>query len=284
MTDTPAPVPLAGSSWHTEMIDAPGYLAALGINEGPPTTELLAALHRAHVRAFPFANIDVLLGTHPGVTPDRVYEQLVVRRRGGYCFEHAQLFAAGAEHLGFTVRRTLGRVGSLANWRTHMTVIVEVGQERLLCDPGFGFSLTAPLELRDGAQTQVCGRTMSVHRLDDDGTTVWELRRDGKTQHFTDLAPVHPPDVRAGHHVTSTHPDSHFTSALMVIGHTGDGHVTVTADRRTLRADGKPTEVRPLGVDEVLAEAAALGVRLTDPEWVRLREAVEDIRAGRTVR
>src|SRR5699024_6156577 len=175
MTDTPAPAPapLAGSSWHTEMIDAPGYLAALDIEQGPPTAALLAALHRAHVRTFPFANIDVLLGTHPGVTPDRVYDQLVVRRRGGYCFEHAQLFAAGAEHLGFRVRRSLGRVGSLAQWRTHMSVIVEIGGRRWLCDPGFGFSLTAPLELRDGAELDVLGRTMSAHLLDDDGTAVW---------------------------------------------------------------------------------------------------------------
>lgn len=282
MTDTPAPAPapLAGSSWHTEMIDAPGYLAALGISPAPPTAALLAALHRAHVRTLPFANIDVLLGTHPGVTPDRVYDQLVVRRRGGYCFEHAQLFAAGAEHLGFRVRRTLGRVGSLDNWRTHMSVIVEVEGRRLLCDPGFGFSLTAPLELRDGAAVEVCGRTMSVHARDDDGTAVWELRRDGKTQHFTDLAPVHPSDVRAGHHVTSTFPGSHFTRVLMVIGHTDEGHVTVTANQRTLRADGKPTEVTPLGVDEVLTEAAALGVRLEETDWARLRAAVDEIRGA----
>lgn len=90
MTETPAPrpvpepAPLAGSSWHTEMIDAPGYLAALGIEQGPPTMELLAALYRAHVHTFPFANIDVLFGAHPGVSPDRVHDQLVMRRRGGY--------------------------------------------------------------------------------------------------------------------------------------------------------------------------------------------------------
>ena len=279
MTDTPAPAPLTGSSWHTEMIDAPGYLAALGIAPAAPTAQLLAALHRAHVHTFPFANIDVLLGTHPGVTPDRVYDQLVVRRRGGYCFEHAQLFAAGAEHLGFRVRRTLGRVGSLAQWRTHMSVIVEVDGRQMLCDPGFGFALTAPLELRDGAAIDVCGREMSVHARDDDGTAVWELRRDGETQHFVDLAPVHPPDVRAGHYLTSTHPDSHFTRVLMVIGHTDEGHITVTASQRTLRTDGDPTEVTPLSTDEVLTEAAALGVRLDDQDWARLRAAIEDIRA-----
>lgn len=62
MTDTPAPALLTGPSWRADLIDAPGYLAALGIDPGPPTAELLAALHRVHVHTFPFANIDVLLG------------------------------------------------------------------------------------------------------------------------------------------------------------------------------------------------------------------------------
>lgn len=52
------------------------------------------ALHEAHVRAFTFDNIDLLLGTHPGVDLDAVQQKFVTRGRGGYCFEHAVLFSA----------------------------------------------------------------------------------------------------------------------------------------------------------------------------------------------
>ena len=53
------------------------------------------------MRTFTFDNIDVLLGTHPGVTLDAVQAKFVTRGRGGYCFEHGTLFAAVLERLGY---------------------------------------------------------------------------------------------------------------------------------------------------------------------------------------
>ncbi|MBK4120795.1 arylamine N-acetyltransferase [Kocuria rhizophila] len=92
--------------------------------------------------------MEVLLGHYPGT----VFDQLVVRRRGGYCFERAQLFAAALETAGFTVRRALGRVRSLQSARTHMTVLVDLAGVRYLCDPGSGFSIAGPVPLQDGAR------------------------------------------------------------------------------------------------------------------------------------
>lgn len=131
-----------GEPWRTELFDLPAYFQATGVVHGEPSLEMLTRLHEAHVRTFPFANVDVLLGHAHGVDPETVQDQLVRRRRGGYCFEHAQIFAAALEHLGFTVRRALGRVHRIDNSRTHMTVVVQAEGRRWLCDPGFGFSLT----------------------------------------------------------------------------------------------------------------------------------------------
>ena len=89
-----------------------------------PSRASLDELHEAHVRAFTFDNVDVLLGRHPGVSLDAVQEKFVGRGRGGYCFEHSTLFAAVLERLGYDVRRHLGRVGDPAagtqQARTHM--------------------------------------------------------------------------------------------------------------------------------------------------------------------
>lgn len=114
-----------------------------------------------------FGNVDVLLGTHPGVAPDAIQEQLVRRSRGGYCFEHSQIFAAALEHLGFSVRRALGRVHEPTNTRTHMTIHVELDGERWLCDPGFGFSITGPIALKDGATRAEGDRQFGVRELTD---------------------------------------------------------------------------------------------------------------------
>ena len=80
--------------WKIQTLDLDGYLGRLGVPARPPSREALDELHEAHVRTFTFDNIDVLLGAHPGVGLDAVQAKFVGRGRGGYCFEHATLFAA----------------------------------------------------------------------------------------------------------------------------------------------------------------------------------------------
>ncbi len=88
---------------------------------------------------------------------DAVQEKFVGRGRGGYCFEHAVLFAAAVERLGYDVERRLGRVGDPAAPRTHCVVAVTIDAERLLADPGFGMSVLRPIPLADGAEDDYGG-------------------------------------------------------------------------------------------------------------------------------
>src|SRR5690242_2337522 len=108
------PVMTDASPWHFEQLDLDAYLARIGVPAAPPSRKALDELHEAHVRAFTFDNIDVLLDQHPGVTLDAVEGKFVARGRGGYCFEHGVLFAAALERLGYDVERRLGRVGDPA--------------------------------------------------------------------------------------------------------------------------------------------------------------------------
>lgn len=84
------------------------YLERVGLPRSAPTVSFLQALHEAHVRTFTFDNIDVLLGQHPGVELPALEAKFVGRGRGGYCFEHATLFAAALDALGFQVEQ-IGR-------------------------------------------------------------------------------------------------------------------------------------------------------------------------------
>ena len=58
------------SPWDVERLDLEAYLARVGVPASAPSREALDALHEAHVRAFTFDNIDVLLDQHPGVRLD----------------------------------------------------------------------------------------------------------------------------------------------------------------------------------------------------------------------
>src|ERR1700710_1040362 len=93
--------------WNTSVLDVDAYLARIGL---PRAEAPLEALHEAHVRAIPFENVDPLLGKTPDLELGAIADKLVNRKRGGYCFEHALLFAAVLERLGYPVRRRLSRV------------------------------------------------------------------------------------------------------------------------------------------------------------------------------
>jgi N-hydroxyarylamine O-acetyltransferase len=270
--------------WQIDALDLDGYLSRVGVAAGELSREALDELHEAHVRTFTFDNIDVLLGTHPGVTLEAVQEKFVTRGRGGYCFEHGTLFAAVLERLGYDVRRLLGRVGSpTRSPRTHCVVEVSLDGERLMADPGFGMSVMRPIPLFDGAEDDHHGWQYQVRRADRSvAGTGWELHRlreqGWELMHTTDELPVQPVDVTMGHHFTSTYPSSHFRHGLMLSRH-GDGrHTTVSTDAVTIRRPGEPTEHRELEDGELDQLLDELAVPLTHEERSRLLGVVAWLR------
>ena len=95
------------------MVDLDAYFARIGYG-GPaaPRLDVLNDLMSAHVQAVPFENLDVLLGRGIRIDLESLQNKLVHARRGGYCFEHATLFAAVLEQLGFQPTRHSSRVAS----------------------------------------------------------------------------------------------------------------------------------------------------------------------------
>ncbi len=271
---------MPNTDWQTDRLDLPRYLARLGVPAREPSASALAELHEAHVRAFTFDNIDVLLGQHPGVALDAVQEKFVGRGRGGYCFEHGTIFAAALERLGYDVRRHLARVGDPATGtqqpRTHMMVAVVLDGQRLLCDPGFGMSLLRPIAMTDGAEDDYLpGWRYRLNVIDDGGWVLSRLRDGGwEVAHTTDELAVIPLDVVMGHHYTSTYSGSHFTTRLIIAKHLPGRHVTVTHETLTIRTPGEPTEHRPLRDGELEDWLATLEVPLLPDERTRLLEKV----------
>lgn len=262
--------------WQTERLDIDGYLARIGARVEPPSRPALDALHEAHVRAFTFDNIDVLLDTHPGVSLDAVQEKFVGRGRGGYCFEHAVLFAAALDRLGYDVERRLGRVGGQA--RTHCVVQVTVDGQPLLADPGFGMSVLRPIPLHDGAEEDHGGWRYRLREAPLGTGRSWTLERwrdeHWEPMHTHDELPVEPLDVTVGHHYTSTYPTIHFRHMLMLTKHLPGRHVAVTHETLTVRRPGEPTQHRQLGDGELSDLLDELGVPLTPDERVALLDRV----------
>ena len=82
--------------------------------DGPTalTPETLRRIHRAHMVAVPFENLDIHLGIPIGLSVPAFYEKIVDRRRGGFCYELNGLFAWLLTELGWSVTILSARVAS----------------------------------------------------------------------------------------------------------------------------------------------------------------------------
>ena len=85
-------------------VDVDAYLERIGyVGAREPSADVLVGLHRAHVLAVPFENLDIHLGVANVLDLEHVFDKIVARRRGGWCYELNGLFALLLEGLGFAV-------------------------------------------------------------------------------------------------------------------------------------------------------------------------------------
>ena len=223
MTQPSRPVAEPADPWLTESLDLDAYLAKVGVDGEPPSLDALTRLQTAHVRAFTFDNIDVLLGKHPGVSLAAIQEKFVGRGRGGYCFEHSTIFAAAwngsATRCGGT---SVGSATRAAAGRTHM--VVEVVSTVSDCCATRASAVPARPDPTRRPGRRDHARVATRHTGSRRTATLMPgkcaaHRREWELVHTIDTLPVRPVDVAMGHHWTSTKKTSHFTTSLMCVAH-----------------------------------------------------------------
>ncbi|HTV91579.1 MAG TPA: arylamine N-acetyltransferase [Verrucomicrobiae bacterium] len=192
------------------------------------TRQTLHNLHRAHLLAIPFENIDVQLGEVPSLEPDRIFEKLVVRERGGWCFEQNLLFAwilkeigLRVDLIGATVNRSRYVEGAPIN---HLALLVHL-DEPYLADVGFGNGFLTPTPLREGSFND--GRFDFKLTCHGNFWRFYNHRENGATYDFTGQ-PVNPADLEAANRSLATTSESPFVQTLVCAKLTEDGMATLT--------------------------------------------------------
>lgn len=134
------------------------YLDRIGY-DGPvrPDLATLRSLHRAHLLAVPYENLDVQLGRPLTPDPQAAFEKIVGRRRGGWCYEMNGAFGLALEAIGFKVTRLAGavwreRLGDL-NLASHLVLRVDL-DEPWLADVGYGDGPIEPFRPEPGPFAQ----------------------------------------------------------------------------------------------------------------------------------
>ncbi|MFO1238398.1 MAG: arylamine N-acetyltransferase [Alphaproteobacteria bacterium] len=136
-------------------MDIDAYLGRIGLTgRPPPTLEGLRALHRAHLAAIPYENFDVQLGRPVTIAVPAIYDKIVGRRRGGWCYEMNGLFGWALGELGFKVTRATGAVMRAAAGDAvignHLVLRVDLPEGVHLADVGFGDGPNEPFAVREG--------------------------------------------------------------------------------------------------------------------------------------
>ena len=142
------------------------YLSRINIEAAEePSYRFLEKLQHHHLTNVPFENLDIIRGKKIILDEKLIYEKVVVRSRGGFCYELNGLFCWLLNRLGFSASMVSARVYMAEEDRftpefDHMVLLVSIDRTYLV-DVGFGDSFMKPIKMEEGAVEDISG----VYRL-----------------------------------------------------------------------------------------------------------------------
>jgi len=135
-------------------VELAAYLDRIGFaGQARPDLPTLKAVHRLHLLAIPYENLDVQLGRPLTTDPAAAFDKIVRRGRGGWCYEMNGLLGWALEAIGFKVTRLAGGVARAllgdASVGNHLVLRVDLDQP-WLADVGFGDGPLEPFPITAG--------------------------------------------------------------------------------------------------------------------------------------
>lgn len=218
------------------------YLERIGVDPDTvkdPDRRTLERLQRAHVTTVPFETLTITgdpFGEWEGdgvhLSVPHLYEKIVERERGGYCFELNGLFYWLLAELGYDAERIAARVvsdGAIRTPANHHPLIVEFDLSYVV-DVGMGPPMMRrPVPVEGGASTDEAGvdwRVVESERPDAAFRTEYRSpAAEGWTPRyvFNDV-PRSLSYFEAANEYLQTAPESPFTGEPIVAISTGDGY------------------------------------------------------------
>ena len=124
-----------------------------------PTIDALSELHRCHMLSVPFENLSVFGKEEIVLSKDWLFDKIIRRHRGGFCFELNTLFSLLLNSFGFKHEKHAGMVfeektGRLGPPFDHMILTVDIRDCTWLCDVGYGDLIMTPVRFSGSADPQ----------------------------------------------------------------------------------------------------------------------------------
>lgn len=210
--------------------------------------EHLNRLIYAHQCQVAFENLDIFeLDQRIDLGIQSLYDKIVVRKRGGYCFELNGLFlpllkACGFQ--GYSCRCRIVRGKDYLPPSLHRGILVNLQGNLWFCDVGYGGPMPAgALKVTDGFKAEYCGQTFRIDRFDAYWWTVSYVgaKKTEQLIQFTTM-PYEPVEFLLPNEYCSRNETSLFRTTRIVNRRTPEGSYGIKDDVFTIISSQKRTE------------------------------------------
>ena len=206
-----------------------------------PSLQQLTTLQNLHMLEIPFENLDVIRREPIYLNLNSIYEKIVLRKRGGYCYELNGLFHWLLEKLGYDASLIAATVcrpnGQWAKPETHAAILVQLN-EPYLVDVGFGDSTILPIPLNGSSRTDVSG----TYRVQPSGNGFYDLIRirsdESRPLYRFSTYTKKLTDFHEGCVFNQVSSDSTFTHVDIVTKATTSGRITLQDRKLTVNENG----------------------------------------------
>jgi N-hydroxyarylamine O-acetyltransferase len=229
--------------------------------------EVLSKLQISHLMTVPFENLDIHNRTKIDLT--NLFDKIVTRRRGGFCYELNGLFYELLKEWGFTVKMVSARVYNdkkdYSPEFDHLALIVKIKDDHYLVDVGFGAFSSYPVKIELNKETNdpggiFCIKTFNenylvIEKRNAEGQWIPEYIFSGKERELSEF------QDRCNFHQTSK--ESHFMQKRICSVLTKNGRITLTGDTLKITENGAVTE-RKINSEQEFQQALwnYFGIRL----------------------
>ncbi len=233
--------------YYAPLPDPEVYLNRIGASHDVCSLSDLDALILAHQKSVPFENLDpYYTRSSVSLAVADLYDKIVIRKRGGYCFEQNALFVSLLQALGYQAwssdaRVIRGKDLSSPILILHRVNLIQLEDGLYFCDVGYGGPMPSfALKVEDNSSRSCNGETFYIRKADG---SWWKLGRMTAADAEEDLLlfrteQVENCDFSVLSHYASTSPLSIFTQKRLLNRRLDNGSVSITDDTFTLTENG----------------------------------------------
>ncbi len=227
------------------------YLKRINYNgKIEPTLDCLKHLHRCHAMHIPFEALDIHFDNPIRLDTESIFNKVIQKNRGGYCYELNHLFHILLSQVGFKSSMISSKIyneDTPGPEFDHMSIIVQL-EETWLVDVGYGDLFLEPLKIAEGVKQECRFKDYKIAAIDSGQYLLSETMKgesDFIKRYSFDIQPRTIDEFYDQNVIKQTSPDSYFVKNMICTIPTEDGRKTIFNDNYKVRT-GDQDDNRPI--------------------------------------